>query len=515
MGICSAIPIGDSSALRGGTAGEDEPWVRSTVAQECLRAFSEELAKEDASGNAKDDLEQGMALVLQNVEVPESYDAARRPIDLDLSQTPVGPLGLAVLSILLTNNIRIRSLRLARGEKVGSNIAAEIGRSLRYNTMLETLDFTGCVLGQKGVVRLAKSIANPKHRSADQSLSTLILNNVGANDEASLALAQLMLVDTKLACLEFKDNALTTDSLIAFRLALRANGRLRRLEFAGEGFDLRNHEIEFLLTRNQAVSEALDYIIDRSTDWENIRSHRMGSLVAIGGQGESGVGNNASTSALYRSDCMPLGGTCAGGRKFVFGQAETVGKRQEMQDVVMMKSCFRGREDEHLFGVFDGKSTEHISSCGDKKCPSQLPFPFQSVLVACRVHNCALLHCLDSERWNPYGVPTLPLTHNVTPSYPLCVFLNHVLAGHGGVECARFVGANFPKFFEKCLQKQDTLMVLPEVKVENAFLETFKLLNDQVESLKIPYGCCAVVCFIQVCKTCAADIPFTVNPCRV
>ena len=112
-------------------------------------------------------------------------------------------------------------------------------------------------------------------------------------------------------------------------------------------------------------------------------------------------------------------------------------------------------------------------------------------------------------------MPTLPLTHNVTPSYLLCVFLNHVLAGHGGVECARFVGANFPKFFEKCLQKQDTLMVLPEVKVENAFLETFKLLNDQVESLKIPYGCCAVVCFIQVCKTCAADIPFTVNPCRV
>ena len=424
MGICSGVPIGDSSALQGaGTPGGGEPMVRSTVARECLRAFSEALAKEDASGDSKDDPEQGMTLVLQNLKVPKSYDLARCPIDLDLSQTPIGPLGLSVLSVLLTNNTPIRSLRLARGEKVDPNIAAEIGRSLRVNTMLETLDFTGCVLGQKGVVRLAKSIANPKHRSADQSLSTLKLNNVGANDEASLALAQLLLVDTKLACLEVMGNALTTDSLVAFRLALRANGRIRRLAFDGQGFDLRNHEhIEFLLTRNQAVSEALDYIIDRSTDWENIRSHRMGSLVAIGGQGEGGLGINSSTSALYRSDCMPLGGTCAGGRKFVFGQAETVGKRKEMQDVVMMKSCFRERKDEHLFGVFDGESTGHISSCGDRECTSsQLPCSFSIRFARPHVHTCVLLHCMNSKRWNPYGGSTLPLTR--TPSLPLTRFV--------------------------------------------------------------------------------------------
>jgi len=72
--------------------------------------------------------------------------------------------------------------------------------------------------------------------------------------------------------------------------------------------------------------------------------------------------------------CAPVRGRIAD-RRFRYGRAETIGRRAQMEDEILIKCNFGGRADEHLFAVFDG----HGGNC----CSRFVSNNFCSVLADC------------------------------------------------------------------------------------------------------------------------------------
>eukprot|EP00510_Aplanochytrium_minuta_P005063 CAMPEP_0184014730 /NCGR_PEP_ID=MMETSP0954-20121128/5868_1 /TAXON_ID=627963 /ORGANISM="Aplanochytrium sp, Strain PBS07" /LENGTH=678 /DNA_ID=CAMNT_0026295337 /DNA_START=468 /DNA_END=2501 /DNA_ORIENTATION=+ len=96
-----------------------------------------------------------------------------------------------------------------------------------------------------------------------------------------------------------------------------------------------------------------------------------------------------------------------------------------------------------------------------------------------------------------------------------------VFDGHGGVECARFIRANFASVFEEELEqlavrRADSCCISAETvndddatdAVERSLLNTFARLNSFCTEFKIPHGTCAVITYIygsQIFTACVGD----------
>jgi serine/threonine protein phosphatase PrpC len=88
-----------------------------------------------------------------------------------------------------------------------------------------------------------------------------------------------------------------------------------------------------------------------------------------------------------------------------------------MQDVTVVKTCINGREDMHMFGVFDG---------------------------------------------------------------------------HGGLECARYVGGQILSTLMERMAENE----YDEAKIEECVRVSFEVLNEEVKSYEIPNGTCAIICLV-------------------
>ena len=529
MGLCaSAPPTGveadpstertHSGTTRGsqpaglGSAVEPEVLVASKVATACLVSFRKALSSgAGATGSVLEGggealvpspaSQQACEALFEELRVPEPVNEGEHLLCLDFSKAGLDRCCFGAVTELVVADSPISSLGLG-GVEVGPDLWGDLCKAIRFNSQLRELDLSDTNLGAAGVQELCKCIKN------QQGLQSLRLDGIGADDAVALALSHIMLADTKLAHLSLARNRFTATALACFTVALRCNGRIQTLGFGGNllGPLDAGDSVTALLDRNQVVAHVIDHIVDAATSWEQVREFRLGSLMSYEKQAPPAL--DGVDTAAYNPDCVPLGGTCAG-RKFVYGQAETVGRRDEMQDVVLMKSCFRGRKDEHLFGVFDGGWVVRRGWCGmegiEHSRTEQADVGQEDLLL------CFLFILLPVTRLIFFPVPR-PIVHLLVfclrtimpgPSPPLPPppphhrhHRRHHISGHGGVECSRFVGANFPHVFENFLRR-DAEGGRTQESVRQAFMDTFAALNEMCKKFRIPHGSCAVVCFIQ------------------
>jgi hypothetical protein len=229
-----------------------------------------------------------------------------------------GEHGLGACSELLHRNLTIRRLVVAN-DSFGANGAAELGNALRFNTALEEL----CVrhvadLGNLGVVNVVRNI------KLNRNLKELVFDDCGIGDEGLNSILHILLCDTKLVRLSMSGNRFTEQACFSVSRVLKANFfieefTVERNEPSLEGFAC---ALEPSLTRNQAVRETIDYLLEKSTDPEVIkvikyRPDQSGSLK-----------RRRSSGTRPMVDCVPLTpdgkpGTIAG-RPFCFGIADMV-----------------------------------------------------------------------------------------------------------------------------------------------------------------------------------------------
>ena len=344
----------------------------------------------------------------------------------------IGDIGAATLSEVLKQDCNLRSLTI-RNENITAVGAEDLGYGLRCNSRLQKLCLSGNTeLGTDGVRTLFKNLD-----LMNTCLLEIDLSNVGITDFGCTVVANYMLCDkTCVRSINLSNNSLiSVQGLENLQTALRAYPRLKRLDYMNEALkevdpevlNKRAQQINRLLQRNSAVMDTIDQLIDRVVSVP-------GAFVNKLTNGEPGapknthivVQRNTKPLVLSQYNILPNESTSKLNVE-AFGFVGLRGNRKQMQDFILSKQAFRGREDEHVFAVFDG---------------------------------------------------------------------------HGGVQCGRFIQANFISIFE------EELSSMTERSVEDCLYQTFDRLNEWCNRFRIPHGTCAMVCYIKgnlVYSACVGD----------
>jgi len=71
-----------------------------------------------------------------------------------------------------------------------------------------------------------------------------------------------------------------------------------------------------------------------------------------------------------------------------------------------------------------------------------------------------------------------------------------VFDGHGGLQCSRFVSANFCTVLSSCKKKQLAIDSSLEIDPARVLTDTFEEISNMCRKHQIPHGSCAIVCYI-------------------
>ncbi len=281
---------------------------RSTVTSIIFDAFEvqaddSELLVLDLSSCPLDAL--AITTLLQLVEATAYIEA------LNLSNQTITLRHASELSTVLLNNAT-----LARLELIGTSLTPEhitsMGAGLA-GTALEFLNVSHNALGPEGVGQLCGHIV-------DSPLHRLLMSDVALDGHVS-AVVDAIAYMSQLAVLAVCDNGIDESGGRRIISALKAA-----------------HTVTSIDLRDNPIPE--DHII------------RATALCGRNAFARSVV--DGMVDAVIAGS--PLAGVDAGpGRlKVKAAFAETVGRRPEMEDVVVMRSGFRDKPDEHFYAVYDG-----------------------------------------------------------------------------------------------------------------------------------------------------------------
>ena len=411
------------------------------IADECFLAFK---MRYDSfpMGTCSEAVLRRVDQYLHNIR---SFEKGHRGITICFEHDNIGDMGAVALGEILKRNHRVSSF-IIRNDYIGEVGAQELGKGLRFNDQMTHLDVSYNPIKSKGVVFLMRNLGE------NDKLRRVVLQGVKAEDPAAIAVSHVMLSDSGITAIDLRNNRLGATGRDALVTALQWNAHIIELRTNGtEATAEFDTLVAPLLARNQAVAEALEECFQRVFDPHHRNAAKSASALARGVTSSplssgglrrvaphGGAGRDVSYGIPYSRQAAMFGeepykfdaadpyrgvlqpgwtphsGTIAG-RRFAYGTAEMQGRRQQMQDVVLMRANVRGNSDEHLFCIFDG---------------------------------------------------------------------------HGGTECARFVGANFCPVLERNLNRDDS-------DPEQCLRATFRQLDRWCVDFEIPHGSCAVCVFFK------------------
>eukprot|EP00948_MAST-09A_sp_MAST-9A-sp1_P000500 g500.t1 len=271
--------------------------------------------------------------------IPASENGSME-IALDFKDERIGDDGVLLLSHLFMRNQNINTLCL-HNCGLTSLGAIDLAKSIRFNTVLSTIDLSSNGLTSVGVSEVCRRIVENLKTSF---IGTLNLANTEADDHNARTIAHMLLLSSNIVNINLSKNPkITSEGLKCISMALQVNDRILELEVDGL-----EKEKEPFLQRNRIISEILDDIIGNSLSIEaalKMRTEKP-TLSSDLSLTDAEFWNDSETS-------LPKGASIMN-RRISFAQAERIGRRQSMEDVVSMIANFGHKNGSNLFAVFDG-----------------------------------------------------------------------------------------------------------------------------------------------------------------
>ena len=252
-----------------------------------------------------------------------NYPFRKSHIELTLANLDPFDPALLCIADVIQRNCPLAKLVLNTGT-IGLASLNAFSRALRFNTTLQELEFNYVHLDPHGLSNvMTELIKNKRLRKLAiriDSMEDFVVFSLCDLFVASKCLESVDLTPTKLS-------SIATDAIIA---SLRGNTKIIQFQITGAS-EKQQRALKTILSRNQIVWEILNAIIESPG--------RITRQMALGQSSEL--------------TAIPVRARIAG-RRFTFAQAETIGRRNTMEDKCLMRTCFRGNADEHVFAVFDG-----------------------------------------------------------------------------------------------------------------------------------------------------------------
>jgi hypothetical protein len=279
--------------------------------------------------------------------------------------------GIFAIAEILRENCKVRRISFINGE-LSEMAASEIGKSLRFNDVCKEVHVSNCKVPDKAISGLVKYFED------NETLDSLVIKQVAANDNSGGALANLFLTDSRINSLDLSGNCLKDEGQHAIISGLRSNFRITKVSLENNDPPIspeNAREIQSLLARNKTVQECIELVIDRATNFKTVQDYRLdspsdGPYILVQKATDNGKNEapykttwgkkidaekDYNHSIADEQDCIPqcFAGVIAG-NKFNYGLADTIGRRQTMEDEILINVKFNNCPNEHVFGVFDG-----------------------------------------------------------------------------------------------------------------------------------------------------------------
>lgn len=110
-------------------------------------------------------------------------------IDLQFDNLQVSDPGIFAIAEILRENCKVRRISFINGE-LSEMAASEIGKSLRFNDVCKEVHVYNCKVPDKAISGLVKYFED------NETLDSLVIKQVAANDNSGGALANLFLTDS-------------------------------------------------------------------------------------------------------------------------------------------------------------------------------------------------------------------------------------------------------------------------------------------------------------------------------
>mmetsp|Transcript_19187 Transcript_19187/g.31462 ORF Transcript_19187/g.31462 Transcript_19187/m.31462 type:complete len:603 (-) Transcript_19187:20-1828(-) len=354
-------------------------------------------------------------------------DHSTRGISLTFQNQELGARSCLAIAEIVSRQCNVRSLSLIECG-VTHNAATEIGRGLRSNLHLECLDLSGNLIDSRGVRGLLKYIRS------NRTLLELSLANCSLDECCANIIANSLLLseNSTLRRLDLSNNGLNDRGIECLARSISSHTSLIHVDVSGNGGKspaLGNH-------RRVASNHRCSVPPEEIVSWEH-EEEEQGILPFNASQElmKAVTERNYIVMSILREvvDSLPVdlnkgsgGGYCCGkfGRvgcttgpkdhpptihekephepelglsgveinvqdypgtdalethtppRCTFGYADMQGRRQRMEDVVLMQRQFCQKPDEHLFGIFDGhggpECANFVKSCFPKLLEQEL-----------------------------------------------------------------------------------------------------------------------------------------------
>lgn len=250
---------------------------------------------------------------------------------------------------------------------------------LSENESVARLDISHNAIGALGVRRLLDGLAE------NEVLRELILAHVQCGDEGVMALADFLAQRPGyLRVVDLAENGITGAGFAAVKELLERNHTMSDIRLKeNEGIDnMKTKALGALLKRNEAVQHALDTIVHKAFVQVqlNKRVRETSAMQGVpgisegrGGDGRRRRGGTIDVSLmrpkLEASQSKKFAVTES--KRFKVGWHETVGRRNEMQDTMLVRGCFAG-DHVDMFAVFDGHGSKRSSEHAGEHYPAVL-----------------------------------------------------------------------------------------------------------------------------------------------
>jgi serine/threonine protein phosphatase PrpC len=266
-----------------------------------------------------------------------------------------------------------------------SGLTAEaVGRlaSALSLSSLTSLDLSGNPIGDAGIQVLASTImAASKSRKpaaakgAYCGIRELLLANTGCTDAGAASIAELLVTSPSVVVVDLRDNEIgSPGAVLLSRVLSVAHGfEVLALGGAADSADAATAEavakVEEIGDRNAFLHSIVDNIVSHSCDSavasEAAQSRAKAPKSRPGAAG-SAVRSPANIASVEeeRQSLQEL--------SLRIAYAETIGRRLDMEDVVLVRRKFRGNPNESLFAVFDGHGGRESAELAAEMLPRVL-----------------------------------------------------------------------------------------------------------------------------------------------
>eukprot|EP00164_Ancoracysta_twista_P001301 GFYU01001702.1.p1 GENE.GFYU01001702.1~~GFYU01001702.1.p1 ORF type:complete len:575 (-),score=99.47 GFYU01001702.1:172-1896(-) len=231
---------------------------------------------------------------------------------------------------------------------------------LPYWTTLNSIDFANVEFGPARIRQLCEVI---KRLPAVHEIG---FEGCNAGDEGAERICTLLGLTPSIHTVNLSQNGVTMKTVKKILDLATKSMRLREVDLEDQSLKSDSDYVDAIAkmssvtARNAAVGEVLDTCFQKATSLRTFKSKMQRYEKSL--QMSLGEGALQDKATLYKSIAkqkqrmsLPRAVECS---RFDVGFCDTSGPRNEMQDTYLINGCYREREHEDLFGVFDGHGSK-------------------------------------------------------------------------------------------------------------------------------------------------------------